>query len=62
MSDLMNFTVIQEVLELAKLKHVTEEEEYDADRLREAIHSINDGTSTPEDIDIYCDFLSKYDV
>ena len=27
-----------------------------------AIHNINDGTSTPEDIDIYCKFLSKYDV
>ena len=38
-----------------------DEEEYDDDRLREAINSINDGTSTPEDIDIYCDFLSKYD-
>mgnify|MGYP001187165775 CR=1 FL=1 len=36
--------------------------EYDADRLREAINSIDSGTSTPEDIDIYCDFLSKYDV
>ena len=36
--------------------------EYDAARLREAINSIDTGTSTPEDIDIYCDFLSKYDV
>ncbi len=35
---------------------------YDSDRLREAIHNIDNGTSTPEDIDIYCDFLSKYDV
>jgi hypothetical protein len=27
-----------------------------------SIHHINNGTSTPADIDIYCDFLSKYDV
>jgi hypothetical protein len=47
---------------ISRRNPMTEEEEYDADRLREAIHSINDGTSTPEDIDIYCDFLSKYDV
>ena len=44
---------------------MTEEEseiEYDDNRLTKAIHSIIDGPSTPEDIDIYCDFLSKYDV
>ena len=27
-----------------------------------SIHHIDNGTSTPADIDIYCDFLSKYDV
>ena len=47
---------------ISRRNQMTEEEEYDDDRLRESIHSINDGTSTPEDIDIYCDFLSKYDV
>ena len=44
---------------------MTEDElkiEYDDERLKKAIHSISDGNSTPEDIDIYCDFLSKYDV
>ena len=30
------------------------------DPVTRAIHNINDGTSTPEDIDIYCKFLSKY--
>ena len=47
---------------ISRRNQMIEEEEYDDDRLREAINSINDGTSTPEDIDIYCDFLSKYDV
>ena len=32
------------------------------DSVTRAIHNINDGTSTPEDIDIYCKVLSKYDV
>ena len=32
------------------------------DSVTRAIHNINDGTSTPEDIDIYWKFLSKYDV
>ena len=38
---------------------IVEEEE---DPVTRAIHNICDGTSTPEDIDIYCQFLSKYDV
>ena len=49
----------------SRRNQMTEEEseiEYDDNKLTKAIHSINDGTSTPEDIDIYCDFLSKYDV
>ena len=32
------------------------------DPVTTSIHNINNGTSTPKDIDIYCEFLSKYDV
>ena len=32
------------------------------DPVTRAIHNITTGTSTPKDIDIYCKFLSKYDV
>ena len=32
------------------------------DSVTRSINNINNGTSTPKDIDIYCDFLSKYDV